>query len=49
MGITGVNEEYLQESIHNPAQYQKTYYFLYPHLYKAKPSTCFGKVIGFWS
>ena len=31
MGITGVNEEYLQGSIHNPAQYQKTYYFLYPH------------------
>ena len=48
-GYLWVSQEYLQGSVNNPAKYQKTCYFLYPHLYKAKPITCFGKVIGFWS
>ena len=48
-GYLWVSQEHLQGSVNNPAKYQKTCYFLYPHLYKAKPITRFGKVIGFWS
>ena len=46
-GYLWVSQEYLQGSVNNPAKYQKTCYFLYPHLYKAKPITRFGKVIDF--